>query len=261
MVQVRYPEDILSIFPEPLSLEDAYSGTYQARVGFHDDCFLASFRSGSTFGRDRRYSIMMEYKYLSQLTHFVPVGGESCRYNPPRSDCLSALEELSLFHFSDLSDEWYPVVIDSWIKRGCFPEIKKKLGYRFSLISITSKEIVQPGETIIVDVSLENSGFASLINPRPVYFVLDGPHRYNIRAPIDPRDWSPGENSSFRVQIHIPLRAPEGEYKLALWLPDEYLRLRNDARYSIQFANRYVWSEPQGYNLLRTLDIDRVAQH
>ena len=51
-VLFRYPVDIMSVFPTPLTEEFAYSGSYQSRVGFHNDCFLASENDEKTYARD-----------------------------------------------------------------------------------------------------------------------------------------------------------------------------------------------------------------
>jgi len=259
MVLLRYPVDIMTIFPVPLSREKAFSGTYQSRVGFHNDCFLSSFDDEHTYGRDGVFTIISEMNYLSQSTQYVPVGGESCAYNPPRSDCPAALAEIARLHFSELSDGWHPDVLSAWESQGCYNEIRNRLGYRFSLISTTFNESVLPGGVLNVDVLLINSGFASLINPRPVYVILDGPAHFEMVLPVDPRFWASGEQSKFQMRLLLPISAPEGIYKLALWLPDASMTLRHDPRYTIRFANDGIWDEETGYNILTEVNVNSQA--
>ena len=259
MVLLRYPVDIITIFPNPLSEDQAFSGTYQSRVGFHNDCFLSSFDDEHTYGRDGVFAIDSEMNYLSQSSQYVPVGGESCAYNPPRSDCPTALDEIAQLHFSELNDGWHPDVLDEWERQGCYTDIQNKLGYRFTLISTTFNEAVRPGGILNVDVALKNSGFASLINPRPVYVILDGPTRFETLLPVEPRFWASGEQAHIQMRLRLPVSAPEGTYKLALWLPDAATTLRNDPRYAIQFANDGVWDEKNGYNILTEIDVDSSA--
>jgi hypothetical protein len=259
MVLLRYPVDIMTIFPTPLSVDEAFSGTDQSRVGFHNDCFLSSFDDEHTYGRDGVFSIDSEMNYLSQLSQYVPVGGESCAYNPPRTDCPTALDEITQLHFTELNDGWHPDVLDEWERQGCYNDIQNKLGYRFTLVSTTFNEAVRPGGMLNVDIVLKNSGFASLINPRPVYVILDGPTRFETLLPVEPRFWASGEQSNIQMHLRLPASAPEGTYKLALWLPDAATILRNDPRFAIQFANDGIWDEKTGYNILTEVDVDADA--
>ncbi len=259
MILLRYPVDIMTMFPTPLSKADAFSGTYQSRVGFHNDCFLSSSDDEHTYGRDGVFAIDSEYDYLSQSTQYVPVGGESCAYNPPRSDCPTALEEIARLHFTELSDGWYPEVLDAWETQGCYDEIQNRLGYRFSLVSTVFNEAVQPGGILNVTVQLTNSGFASLLNPRPAYVILDGPARFEALLPVDPRFWASGEQSMFEMRLRLPASAPEGTYKLILWLPDASMTLRTDPRYAVRFANTGVWDAETGYNILTEVDVNSQA--
>jgi hypothetical protein len=256
MVLLRYPLDIMTIFPNPLTIDKAFTGMYQARVGFHNDCFLSSFDDEHTFGRKGVFSIDSELNYLSRTTNFVPVGGESCAYNPPRSDCPSALDEIKRLHFTELNDGWYPAVLDAWEKQGCYTEIQNRLGYRFSLISATLNESVRPGGVLNINVLLANTGFGSLINPRSVYVVLDGPDHYETKLLIDPRFWISGGQFSLPIKLLLPVDAREGKYSLALWLPDESGDLRADPRYAVRFANDHVWDDQTGYNILAEIEVD-----
>lgn len=257
-VLLRYPVDIMTIYPTPLSGDTAYSGANQSRVGFHNDCFLASANDENTFERDGVFTYLEELNYMGQATQFIPVGGESCALNPPRSDCPTALEELALFHYTELGDGWHPDVLNAWDAQGCYREIEDRLGYRLSLLDSTVNESVSPGGILDLSVSLENSGFAAPINYRPVYLVLDGPERFEVLLPFEARLWLPGENL-FNAKIRLPASMPAGEYRLALWLPDPYDTLKNNPRYSINFANYNLWDESSGYNLLRIINVDFAA--
>ena len=256
MVSLRYPMDIMKMFPTPLSRDDAYTGTYQSRVGFHNDCFLSGFDDEHTYARRGVFTLEQELDYLSQLTQFVPVGGESCAYNPPRGDCPDASMEVSLLHITELNDGWFPDVLDAWKEQGCYYEFQLKLGYRISLNSVTVNQEVSPGGILDMDVILENKGFASMVNPRPVYVVLDGPDRFQVELLEDPRFWMPGSETKFNARLQIPDSMPDGTYKLAIWLPDAYESLQNNPRYSVRFANEDVWDNKTGYNILGTVTID-----
>jgi hypothetical protein len=258
-VLLRYPVDLITFFPTPLTDSDVENKTIQTRVGFHNDCFLASSDDEHTFARDGIFNYEDELSYLYQSTQFIPVGGESCAYNPPRSDCPTALAELAFFHYTDLGDGWHPDVLESWEAQGCYAEIEDRLGYRLSLIETTVNQKVKPGGIINLQVKINNDGFAPPINSRPVYLVLDGSSRYETLLPVNPRLWLSGEESIIEVQVRLPATIAEGEYKLALWLPDSYLSLSDNPRYSIQFANESVWDAVNAYNVLQDITVTTLA--
>jgi hypothetical protein len=247
-ILLRYPVDMMVMYPAPLSQLQAFTGIDQARVGFHNDCFLSSFDDEHTYGRKGIFSVASEFDYLSQTTRFVPVGGESCAYNPPR-----------LLHFSELNDGWHPKVLTAWEEQGCYSEISNRLGYRFHLLSSLSNEVVRPGGVLDLEVQLKNTGFAPLVNARNIYALLTGPRAYRVVLEEDPRLWTPGQTSFLRVRLRIPADAPEGTYELALWLPDPSTALQSNPRYTVQFANYDVWDAGSGANVLRTIEITAQA--
>lgn len=258
-VLLRYPVDIISFFPSPLINSDIVSDNPQARIGFHNDCFLASSDDEHTFARDGIFKYDDELNYLNQTTQFIPVGGESCAYNPPRSDCPTALAELAFFHFTEIGDGWHPDVLTSWEQQGCYYEIEDRLGYRLRLLESKVNQTVKPGGVLNLQVKIKNDGFAPPINPRPVYLILDGSSRYETLLPVNPRFWLGGEESIFEVQIRIPVSVPEGVYTLALSLPDPYATLADNPRYSIRFANENVWDDLNAYNVLQNIKVTTFA--
>ena len=255
-VLLRYPVDIMTNFPQPLSAENAFNGSDQARVGFHNDCFLSSENDEKTYARNGIHTQEEEMGYLAQSTRFVPVGGESCAYNPPRSDCPTALAEMQALHFDEIGDGWYPETLAKWQEQGCYAEMENRLGYRLSLTTATLNEAAAPGGILDILVEVQNDGFSSLKNPRPVYLVLNGASRHEAQLPIDPRFWAAGEASSFNFRLRLPADISEGSYKLALWLPDAYPTLQANPNYSVRFANEDMWDEDNGYNVLGVFNVD-----
>jgi hypothetical protein len=248
-VQVRYPANIIEMFPEP---EDAH----RARVAHHNDCFLSSDTDVGTYERDGINTIERDQKYLAELTRFTPMSGETCAPNPPRSECESAIQEMELLHFSAINEAYHKGILRSWEEGGCIEEIINRLGYRLSLTSAEFNEEVRPGGLLDLTVHISNNGFAALMNPRPVYVVLrQASSIFLTRLGLDPRSWQPG-SSSFRTKIRLPSNMSEGNYNLALWLPDEAETLQNNPSYAVQFGNEGIWDEPTGYNILGKIHVD-----
>jgi hypothetical protein len=260
-IQVRYPANIIEIFPNVLTEANAFDGSIQSRVAHHNDCFLSSDTDVGTYERDGTNTIIRDQAYLAELTRFTPMSGESCAPNPPRSDCQSALQEMSLLHFSAISEAYNKTMLRSWKTAGCMEEINNRLGYRLSLSSAEFNEQVRPGGDLNLIVNLRNTGFASIINERNLYVVLvglDETSPYKIKLEIDPRRWEPG-TTIFIAKLHIPSNAEEGAYRLALWLPDGYESLRDNPLYAIQFANENIFDAATGLNVLGNISITESA--
>jgi hypothetical protein len=203
-------------------------------------------------------TIERDQAYLAELTRFTPMSGETCAPFPPRSECASAIQEMVLLHFSAINEAYHKGILRSWEEGGCMEEIVNRLGYRLSLTSAEFNEEVRPGGLLNLTVEVTNIGFASLMNPRPLYIVLVGRNAippYQVKLELDPRSWQPGI-SSFTVDIRLPSKMEEGEYNLALWLPDEAESLQLNPLYAVQFANPDVWDESTGYNILGQVLID-----
>ena len=254
-VQVRYPANIIEMYPNPVDAA-------HARVAHHNDCFLSSETDVGTYERDGTITIERDQAYLAELTRFTPMSGETCAPFPPRSECTNAIQEMELLHFSAINEAYHKGILRSWKDGGCLEEITKRMGYRLSLTSSDFNEQVRPGGVLSLTVDLQNMGFASIINERPLLVVLvtkDGASRHEVKLDIDPRTWEPG-TATFTAKLHIPSNAEEGEYQLALWLPDGYESLHNNPLYAIQFANEGVWDEATGLNVLGTVSVTESAR-
>ncbi|KAG7173013.1 hypothetical protein Hamer_G008531 [Homarus americanus] len=89
-----------------------------ARLGIHNDCFLASDTDYGTYE-----NIAVDYPFLQEETKYLPMGGETCNYNPPRSDCPTALKELRELHFTYLNNGYHEGVLNSWKTQSCYNEL------------------------------------------------------------------------------------------------------------------------------------------
>ncbi|WP_437334873.1 DUF4832 domain-containing protein [Sorangium sp. So ce394] len=245
MTLARRPSHKLEAYGGPLTEETAFSGAPLSRVGHLNDCFLASADDVGT------YQLPGEKDYAIADSAFTPVGGETCAPNPPRSQCRSALDELSLHHWSFINTDYHTDVIDGWRSEGCFETIACRLGYRFAVMGHASPEQVGRGQPLSLRLRLFNDGYARAYNPRPVYLVLQqGEARRVVQVDADPRRWAPAEESDLCLEAQVPADLPPGDYQLGLWLPDASERLRDDPRYAIQLSSGAAWDGASGVNLL-----------
>jgi Domain of unknown function (DUF4832)/Domain of unknown function (DUF4874) len=259
MVQVRYPNDIKNNYPQALTISTAFGGGRQARVGFKNDCFLANQSDAGTYYPD----LPALQTYISKISPFVAVGGETCQATPAehRSDCPTTEAELARFHWSYLNANFYAADLDRWKQEGCYAKIARNLGYRFQLVRSSFPSQVQRDRQLVGNFVIKNSGYASPFNPRGLEVIIR--HRSTgkiYHLPIlkslsrthDPRLWLPQVGAiSVDVRAKIPPAALPGTYDLLLNLPDPMPKLANRPEYAIRLANEQTWEANTGFNSLR----------
>jgi hypothetical protein len=258
MVQVRMPRFKRHQFgTAPVTSSAAYGTTALARVGHHNDCFLASDDDSNTYE-----DVAVEYPYLKADSQYVAVGGESCKVNPPRSECTKAEEELRMFHYSYLNRDHKTAVLDSWIAGGCLGRVAQRLGYRYSLTSGLYPSSVTRGGKMLVQFGVRNTGYSTAHNPRPVYLVMRNTANGNktrVRlTSTDPRRWTAGDTTPVAQNVGIPSTMAPGTYELLLSLPDPMSKLTARPEYAIRMANGGgVWEPTTGLNrLLATVTVN-----
>jgi hypothetical protein len=262
MIAIRYPADLRRLQGTgPITPGEAFTGTLRARLGSHQDCFLASDDDWGTWGlsyewatqtwKPSGYSIKRDKAYIAQNGRYAVVGGETCNVNPRRSNCKTALSELKYLHGSYLNRNYEPNVIQRFKDGGCFDEINRRLGYRYELSKAAFTSTIAQGEEFQLRLQLVNRGFAAMYNARPVFAVLRcGPQEYTFHLNVDPRYWAPGATTKFSASFQLPSDIEAGTCTLALWMPDQAISLRDNPLYSVRFANQGVWDATEGYNVI-----------
>lgn len=250
MVQLRMPLFKMKLYsPTALTSSEAFTGTAKARLGHHNDCFLSN---GSDYGTYVNPSV--EYPYLAAETNFTVAGGETCAYVPPRSDCPTAISEMSKFHWSYLNLDYNTTVLNAWRSKGCFTEVEQKLGYRFVMKTGSFSSTAKPGGAFAVNLSIQNTGWAAPFNSRNVELVFRNTATnalYRVKLNADPRRWQAGQTVAINQTVTLPSTMPKGSYALLLNLPDPQASLSARPEYSIQLANTSTWEASTGFNNLQ----------
>lgn len=257
MLQVRTMLMKQTIFDVPtgaegaLTPQQAFDESDLARVGHHNDCFLASPDDFGTFLSD---PIELDQEYLAKDTRFVPMGGETCTVNPPRSEWESASAEMARYHYSYLNRDYNQNVLNSWGVDG-IEETAKKLGYRFVL---EESHVITGGpehrNTATVEVAIRNAGWAAPYNERPARLILQGRSGTwaipftDDSGPADARTWAPGTTTTISAQA---CAIPPGQYDAYLELPSADASVAGNPDYSIQTANDGTWVADRGWNDLK----------
>lgn len=258
-VLVRRPYYMREVFGHsaPLAASDAYSTSAQARTGYHNDAYLNSADDGGTFAHG--WTRQQELEYIHATSQFTFFGGETFGTpNGTYNNATNALYESRYQHMSYLNREYYTPIYDAW---GSVKEtFTQQLGYRIVMENAVYNPQVAPGGLFNVKLQLRNDGFAALHNPRKVELVFDnGQQQIRAVTSINPRIWQSGIGSlQVARQFHIPANLAQGQWNVFLALPDNEASLRNDARYSVQFANQNTW-DTRGWNKLFTVTVTAGA--
>jgi hypothetical protein len=282
MIQVRVPQQRQKFLygpaaptstPASAALQ-AFDGSATARLGFHNDCFLADATDAGTFtdydGATEAQDITRLRDYQALETRFTVMGGETCVENPPADNCATAGgradSDLAFFHFSFLNQSYNANVNDDWVAQGCMEDIKRRLGYRLELVSGVFPAAARPGEAVPVRLELRNTGYAAPYNPRGLELVLrqtnSGQQFFaELSREADARRWLPSTNYVLAGSLLLPTNLPAGAYEMLLYLPDPTPTLYGLAHYSIRLANSTilnssgaglgnVWEPATGYHHL-----------
>jgi hypothetical protein len=228
-----------------LTSAEAFSGAAKARVGHHNDCFLADATDMGTYA-----NVAADKAYLAAENLYVPQGGETCATST-YSVWSNAAQDMAKLHWSFLNQDYQPEVLASW---GTNVDIaKRKLGYRLSLDSGSYSAIAKTGGQFEASLSIRNDGYAAPFNPRGLSLVLRNTNLgtiYLAKLPDDPRRFAPGSSTTISHTFCLPSDIPAGTYALLVSLADPVPALAARPEYAIRLANLNTWEASTGYNNL-----------
>lgn len=242
-LQLRYPPNLMQWAPRPPQWRD---GSVAARIGVHNDCFLASATDVGTYSEDAA-SRRHERDYVAALSLLAPFGAETCNpadaVNPsPRTNFEDILREGRQFGLVYLNDSYYREIFHKrWEAQGCLAEVRRSLGYRFELLGLRHSSAVAAGQSGSLTLTVRNSGWARAFNPRAAQLVLRHRSRgalVRLALPsIAPQAWLPGSISKVSAAFTVPTGSAPGTYDVLFALPDGAASLAGDVRYSVRPAN------------------------
>lgn len=273
MIQLRYPQlkqryiygVNAPLSSAPLTESGAFTQTDIARLGYHNDCFMASaddFGTYTDYGnssspRASDGAVLNTLKeYFKADSKFVVVGGETCSDGySPTNDCEPGGKiqaEFAALHYSFINAHYNTDVTNDWQDGGCMDNIKRNLGYRFVLQSAVLPDNVVKGTDLNIVLNIKNKGYASPYNKRTVKLLLRNTKTNEVKSldlATDVRRWYSGDNKITEA-IKIPSDFPAGDYEMLLNLPDAYASIATKPEFSIRLANNDTWEAATGYNKL-----------
>jgi hypothetical protein len=242
----RLVPDLMAWYPTPLNASQAFTGTNQARSGIHNDCFLRDQNDAGTYwakgvsptGRtpaDNQFRA-----YHASMSNWTTTGGENCS-GGQYTACADVLYDGPTYHWRYLRDDWGTVFHDGWKAQGCYPRIKRSLGYRFRLDSISHPQSAARGDTVNVEINLRNVGWARIFSARKLVVTLKNTTTGALISGSagDMRLLPPQAASSTRavVAVTIPAGASPGDYAVYVSMPDIWPGTKDKADFAVRFAN------------------------
>lgn len=247
-IQLRTPLYKQEVFGDntALSASSGYGTSALARVGLHNDCFLASSTDYLTY-----QNIEAEKQYISQEAFFVPTGGETCPpTDVPLASCATAETEMALLKWTYLNLDYYGPVLQGWRNSNCFEDFERKLGYRLALEKAEFKKEVTG--TLQIKATLNNVGFAPVYHSKETYLIFRSTADksiYKKKLDLDIRRIVP--KVGFELVEAVPLAGiHSGSYELLLEIRDRDASLSDRTEYKIRLANTGTWETETGYNSL-----------
>ncbi len=272
-IQVRYPQIKqrftngvnANITIAPMQESDAFTESDKARLGYHNDCFLASENDYGTYedygnsSSPRQDANTVMRSFMKADSRYVAVGGETCDDAfSPQNDCEPAgraQTEMKEMHYSYLNSAYNNKVNDDWQSAGCMDSIKRNLGYRFVLTRASLPKAVEPGGSVTFSFTIANRGYASPFNKRPAKLILKSKQNgeeKEIVLSADVRKWFSG-TTTVEEKLSLPANMVKGEYDVFLSLPDQYESIAKRPEYAIRLANENIWDPATGYNNLNAV--------
>lgn len=277
MVQVRYPQvkqkyiygvnaDVNS---NPMDKLSAYDGTDLARIGFHNDCFLSASDDQGTYwdygtsstNASNETATLKSYQAMD--SKFTVVGGETCSDAfSPQNNCETdggqAVGDMSLLNYTYLNSDYNNDVNNDWQTGGCLDEIRRRLGYRFVLVSSSITNQVDVAGQVQFELTLKNVGFSAPVNKRDFQLVFKNTvseELYKLTLSgksFDSRIWFPGQDVILDTLLTLPPSMIIGEYDVYMALSDQSNNgnIADRVDYNIRLANENSWNNELGMNYL-----------
>lgn len=214
----------------------AFSNDIKAKIGHHNDCFLASETDMGTYPSE---NIDFWKNYVVNDTKYAPVGGETCKDEEEFTTCTNAVNEFKKFQYSYINEAYHQDVIQRWKDEGCYNEIKENVGYR--LVAKTL-DMTLGTQELKLKLSIENRGYASpYIKSEVNYLLKNSSNTFVFKQSIDTRIFY--AQSLKEVDSTLALsNVVNGEYCLYLQIGKVYSAIR--------LSNSQLWEESSKTNKL-----------
>ena len=239
-LNLRYPYDLIKWYGSPASAEDFANNSEKARIGIHNDCYLASIDDTGTYQPRRDQTIEAQRMFTRQHVQYTSFGGETCApIAQARTTCSDILREGKEFRLAYLNYDYHETFIDGWTKEGCMADVQKNIGYRIELSQFQISSQANASGSLKWALKLSNQGWARPINPRNIvvrFTSSSGSSKDVVLENTNLRTLDSGASAQWEGTLTLP-NLSAGEYSVSLGAPDPDARLASNTRFSLRFAN------------------------
>ena len=200
-------------------------GSLASRLGLFNDGMLGSWSDYGTYG-DQSFATHGAFTYWNraeelafqdELCKLVPIGGEVMVENE-YNDLENAIHDMKLMHVTYINRDFDMNVLNKWAKtvysgEDCFNGIdglnyiERHLGYRL-LINDVNMGYDFKKDTVSVDISLQNVGFAPVYREARVWVHLYDPEEnklYSYELNQDIRELTGGNDEAELLTLHTDI--------------------------------------------------------
>lgn len=239
-LNLRYPYDLIKWYGTPASAEDFANNSEKARIGIHNDCYLASIDDTGTYQPRHDQTIEAQRMFTRQHVQYTSFGGETCApVANARTTCSDILREGKEFRLAYLNYDYHETFIDGWTKEGCMADVQKNIGYRIELSQFQISSQANASGSLKWALKLSNQGWARPINPRNIvvrFTSSSGSSKDVVLENTNLRTLDSGASAQWEGTLTLP-NLSAGEYSISLGAPDPDARLASNTRFSLRFAN------------------------
>ncbi len=236
--------------------DEFFESSLALRLGLFNDGMMGTEQDYGTYGvlsktevgEYQAWNREEELTFQNELCKYVPNGGEAVVPNSV-NDLENAIESMETMHVSYLSRSHDLAVLNKWAetvvtKDGCYNNmdglsyIERHLGYRLLIKEVTGSYYFID-DTISLNVTLQNVGFAPMYREPEIYIVLhnqnDGTlYYYEAEGSVRELVGGTEKEQTLTIQKDILLNGyTEGDYSVYFYLMDPatgwHIQLANES--------------------------------
>lgn len=252
-IQIRYPMQKEYLYGSSQEYQDegtdaqitteiAFTDDIRAKIGHHNDCFLATDNDNGTYTDD---NIEFWTEYVVNDTKYSPVGGETCIDDDTYTNCSNALEQLKRLQWSYINESYHEDVIQRFKDEGCYQEIRENIGYRL----VANALYLDQSETHLnIKLNITNEGYAAPYIKSSINFILQDMNAteniyYYEESSVDLRTFYTQATNTITSDIPLDQLVSGHEHCL-------YIRIGEEHSY-IKLSNKSLWDEITQSNILK----------
>ena len=268
------PESIQISLRKPSYIEDyignnqtvkkinAFSNDEIARLGLHNDGYLASETDLGTYNKSEREESLL---WQGKQTLYTLFGGECQNKDSIYTNLNNAIVDMEKRHCTYMNKTYDREVKEKWKKEiytnknsvyqgeNGYKYIENNLGYR---LVIRDVDMICTKRKINIGINIENVGFGNIIRKKQLgFFLKNENNQYYIESDIDIRKQLNEKMYELTIAEELPKNVKIGEYEVYLKIEEPYESLKNNNYYSIKLANNNVWNENLGANYIGNITI------